>query len=273
MSLHKCGFLFAVGAALACAQPASSLQASDGAALNNRGVELRSAGHPDEAMLQFNAAIRIAESCGDDRLLATALTGLGSSLADQGEFVRAEPVLRRSLALFEKTTGPDSLETGEAANNLAMVYRKDGDLAQAESQLDRALPLMRAHLDPHSLELEIAFNNMFIVLAEQKRWDQAEPYVLHALQIAQARPEDANRADVEENLALLQAHRGQFHEAAQTMQFAIGIEDRTLSPDDPRLARSLASYAAYLRKIRQKSDAERAEQRARLIRRAAVAQP
>ncbi len=220
--------------------------------MNNRGVELRSSGKPAEAIIEFNSAIRIAESCGDDRLLATALTGLGSSLADQGEFVRAEPVLRRSLALFEKTTGPDSLETGEAANNLAMVYRKDGDLAQAEAQLDRALPLMQMYLNPHSLELEIAFNNMFIVLAEQKRWDQAEPYVLHALEIAKALPETAGRADVEEDLALLQAHRGQFRDAAQTMEHVIGIEERTLRPDDPRLARSLLSYAAYLRKIRHK---------------------
>jgi tetratricopeptide (TPR) repeat protein len=267
--VHKYAFLFALGATLAFAQQ----DASRGAALNNLGVQLRSTGKPAEAIVQFSAAIDVAESCGDDRLLATALAGLGSSLADEGEFVRAEPVLRRSLFLFEKTTGPDSLETGAAANNLAMVYRKNGDLAQAEAQLDRALPLMQAHLDPHSVELEIAFNNMFIVLAEQKRWDQAEPYVQHALEIAQTLPESPNRADVEENLALLQGHRGQFRDAAETMQHVIAIEERTLKSDDPRLARSLDSYAGYLRKSRQKSEAERAEQRARTIRRAAIAQP
>jgi Tfp pilus assembly protein PilF len=270
---YTSAILLAFGAGLACAQQASSrsVALNNGPSLNNLGVELRLASRPADAILQFNAAIQIAESSGDDRLLAAALGGLGSSLADQGEFVRAEPVLRRSLALFEKTTGSDSLETGEAANNLAMVYRKNGDLAQAEAQLDRALRLMQKSLDPHSVELEIAFNNMFIVLAEQKRWDRAEPYVLHALEIAQALPESVDRADVEENLALLQAHRNQFQEAAQTMQQVIAIEERTLQPDDPRLARSLDSYAGYLRKIRQKSEAERAEQRARIIRRAAVA--
>ena len=106
----------------------------------------------------------------------------------------------------------------------------------------------------------------------QKQWDQAEPYVLHALEIAKELPESPTGADVQENLALLQAHRGQFHEAAETMQQVIAIEERTLKSDDARLARSLDSYAAYLRKSKQKSEAERAEQRARIIRRAAVGQ-
>ncbi len=238
--------------------------------LNNLGVSLRLASRPADAILQFNGAIKLAEASGDNRLLATALGGLGSSLVDQGEFARALPVLRRSLGIFEKITGSDSLETGEAANNLAMAYRKDGDLAQAQAQLERALPLMQMYFDWRSVELEIAFNNMFIVLAEQKKWDQAEPYVYRALEIAKTLPENAQRADIEENVALLQAHRTQYREAAQTMERVIAIEERTLGPENPRLAASLESYAAYLRKISQKTAAQRAEERARGIRRAAL---
>jgi tetratricopeptide (TPR) repeat protein len=262
----RCAFPLALGAALACAQA----NPSDGASLNNLGVSLRLASRPADAILQFNAAIKLAEASGDNRLLATALGGLGASLVDQGEFARALPVLRRSLGIFEKITGPDSLETGEAANNLAMAYRKDGDLVQAQTQLERALPPMQIYLDPHSVELEIAFNNMFIVLAEQKKWDQAEPYVFRALEIAKTLPEDAQRADIEENLALLQAHRAQYRDAAQTMEHVIAIEERTLGPENRRLAASLESYAAYLRKISEKSEAQRAEERARGIRRAAL---
>jgi tetratricopeptide (TPR) repeat protein len=267
--------LFACGAMLAFAQAGSSsgpgfIKQSEGASLNNRGVELRRESRPAEAILQFNAAIRIADAAGDNRLLATALGGLGASLVDEGEFARAEPVLRRSLALFEKISGPDSLETGEAANNLAMLYRKDGDLARAQAQLERALPLMQMYLKPRSTELEIACNNMFIILAEQKKWDQAEPFVQRALEIATALPESPDAADVEENLALLQAHRGQYRAAAQTMQQVIGIEERTLGPESPRLAGSLESYAGYLRKISQKSAAEQAERRARELRRAGL---
>lgn len=220
---------------------------------------------PAGTTADFNAAIKIADASGDTHLLAAALGGLGASLANQAEYVRAEPVLRRSLALFEKTSGPDSLETAEAANNLAMVYRKTGELAQAQAQLTRALPVLEAHLDPHCHELSIAFNNMFILLAEQKQWDQAEPYLRRALAIARALPESPDQADIEQNLALLQAHRGHFEDAAESVRRAIAIEERTLGPEDARLAPALETYAAYLRKIGHKSEARKAEQRARQL--------
>jgi tetratricopeptide (TPR) repeat protein len=262
-SIPKSVGLAVVAAMLACAQTKQ-----DAAALNNAGVALRLASRSAEAQESFSQAIKIAEDTGDDRLLATALGGLGASLVDLGEFVRAQPVLRRSLALFEKTAGPDSIEAGEAANNLAMVYRKNGDLMQAETQLERALPLMERYLGSASPALALAFKNMFIVLAEQKRWEDSEPYLMRALEIDKALPESVQLAEIEENLALLQAHRGQFHEAAHTMAVVIDIESRTLKPQDPRVAQSLESYSGYLKKINQRAEARQAEDRAKAIRRA-----
>ena len=257
-------FVLGCGTMLVCGQDAPA----DGRALNNRGVALRLASRPAEAIPEFESAIEIAESSSDQRLLATALAGLGSVLVDLGEFARAQPVLRRSLALFEQCAGPDSLETGEAANNLAMAYRKSGDLAQGREQQERALRLMQQYLDPHSPDLEIADNNMFILLAEQKQWDEAEPYLRRALEIGAALPEDAQLADVKENLSLLQAHHGRFRQAVETMREVIAIEERTLGPQDQRLARSLDRYAGYLKKTSRASAARQAEDRARLIRRA-----
>src|SRR5271169_1995977 len=144
--------------------------AETASALNNSGVALRLASRPTEAIETFNRALKIAENTGDERLLATVLGGLGATLVDLEEFARAQPVLRRSLALFEKTSGPDSIEAGEAANNLAMVYRKNGDLAQAQAQLERSLPLLQKYLGNGNAVLALALNNMFIVLAEQKQW-------------------------------------------------------------------------------------------------------
>jgi len=230
----------------------------------SRGVALRLASRPADAMAEFSGAIKIAEATGDDRLLATALGGLGAALMDQEEFARAQPVLRRSLALFEKSAGPDSLETGEAANNLAMAYRKTGELAQAQAQLERALPLMEAHLNSSSVEMEIAFNNMFDVLAEQNHWDQAELYLKRALAIGAALPESPQFADVKENLALLLSHRAHYRQAAEAMAAAIAIEEQ--ADDRARLAKSLDTYAAYLKKSGQKSEAQRVEDRARQIR-------
>jgi tetratricopeptide (TPR) repeat protein len=248
---------------LACAQDNRKTDAAD---LNNSGMALRSASRPTEALEVFGRAVKIAEDAGDQKLLAAALGGLGATLVDLGEFARAQPVLRRSLAIFEKTAGPDSIEAGEAAHNLAMVCRKNGDLAQAQALLERALPLLEKNLGAQNPALAMAFKNMFIVLAEEKRWNDAEPYLMRALEIAKALPESFQSAEIEENLALLQAHRGQFHDAAQTMKLVIAIEERTLRPEDPRVAQSLESYSGYLKKINQRAQARQVEDRAKAIR-------
>ncbi len=178
------------------------------AALNNLGVALRLAGRPAEADPIFRRALEIAEPSNDRRLLATVLGGLGATLVDRAEYARAEPVLRRSLAIFEAVVGPDSLESAEAANNLAMLYRRTGELARAEEQLERALPLMERHLGGFDSSLAIALNSMFVVLAEQQEWDRAEPYLRRALIIGQeVFPDSAQMTEFRQNLALLNAHR------------------------------------------------------------------
>jgi tetratricopeptide (TPR) repeat protein len=179
-----------------------------GAALNNLGVALRLAGKPAEADPVFRKALTIAEASGDRRLLATVLGGLGATLVDREEYDRAEPVLRRSLALFDATAGPESLESAEALNNLAMLYRHRGDVARAQDQLERALPSMEKHLGSLDPSLAIALNSMFVILAEQQQWDRAEPFLRRALAIGQeVFPESPQMKEFRENLTLLNTHR------------------------------------------------------------------
>ena len=178
------------------------------AALNNLGVALRLTGKPAEADPVFRRALEIAENSSDRRLVATVLAGLGATLVDRTEYARAEPVLRRSLAIFEAAVGPDSLESAEAANNLAMLYFHTGDLPQAQEQLERALPLMEQHLGGFDPTLATALNSMFVILADQKQWDRAEPFLRRAIAIGQeVFPESPQMAEFRENLALLNAHR------------------------------------------------------------------
>lgn len=177
-------------------------------ALNNLGVALRLAGRPAEADPVFRRALAIAEASNNRRLLATVLGGLGATLVDRTEYARAEPVLRRSLAIFEAAVGPDSLESAEAVNNLAMLYLHTGDLARAQEQLERALPLMEQHLGGFDPSLAIAFNSMFVVLVEQNQWDRAEPFLRRALAIGEeAFPDSAQMSEFKQNLALLNNHR------------------------------------------------------------------
>jgi tetratricopeptide (TPR) repeat protein len=236
-------------------------------ALNNLGVALRLDSRPAEADPVFRQALSIAEECFDQRLLATVLGGLGATLVDLGELDRAEPVLKRSLAMFEKACGPDSVEAAEAGNNLAMLYRRDGHLALAQEQMERSLPLLEQRLGGGHPEFAKALNGMFVILVEENQWDRAEPYLRRALQIGeQVFPGSIQMAEFRENLALLAAHRGEFQAAASLLGEAITAKEQLLGAKDPQLAESFDTYSGYLKKINQKGEAKRAEARAREIR-------
>jgi hypothetical protein len=95
----------------------------------------------------------------------------------------------------------------------------------------------------------------------------ASPDLTRALEFAKTLPESAHLAEVEEDLARLEAISGQFREAAQIMGDVIVIEGRTLGVDDPRIALSLKTYSEYSAKINQKTQARQAQQRRQQIRR------
>ena len=237
------------------------------AALNNLGVALRLDARPNEAGPVFLQSLAIAEECGDNHLLATVLGGLGATLVDLGQFDRAEPVLRRSLAMFEQASGPASVEAAEAGNNLAMLYRRNGHLARAQEQMEHVLPLLEQRLGSRDPEFAKALNGMFVILAEQNQWDQAEPYVRRALAIGQqVFPDSIQMAEFRENLALVAAHRHEFQAAASLLGDAITAKERLLGAKDPQLADSLENYSAYLKQINQKAEAKHAADRARDIR-------
>jgi hypothetical protein len=88
-----------------------------------------------------------------------------------------------------------------------------------------------------------------------------------ALQIGeQVFPDSVQMAEFRENLALLAAHHGEFQAAASLLGEAITAKEQILGAKAPQLVESLDTYSAYLKKINQKSEAKRAEARAKEIR-------
>jgi tetratricopeptide (TPR) repeat protein len=50
----------------------------------------------------------------------------------QARYAEAEPLQKRSLAIYEKAVGPDSRDVGAALYNLGRLYRIQGRYAEAE---------------------------------------------------------------------------------------------------------------------------------------------
>jgi hypothetical protein len=57
---------------------------------------------------------------------------------DQGESAKAEPLLKRALAIREKALGPDHPHVAQSLENLANLYRASERNAEAEVLEQRA---------------------------------------------------------------------------------------------------------------------------------------
>jgi tetratricopeptide (TPR) repeat protein len=64
----------------------------------------------------------------------------------QGRYADAEPLLKRSLAIYERAFDPDSIAT--ALNDLAALYKAQGRYADAEPLLKRSLAVGEKALGP-----------------------------------------------------------------------------------------------------------------------------
>ena len=54
--------------------------------------------------------------------VATVLNNLGQVAKVQGRYAKAEPLIKRSLAIREKVLGPDHPDVARSLNNLAELY-------------------------------------------------------------------------------------------------------------------------------------------------------
>ena len=212
-------------------------------------------------------AFLIAKESGDQRLTGLMLNILGVVLSGEGQKARAEPVLRRSVALLE----PDSLDFARAANNLATLYLDTHQYVKAQQEMARALPVYEQHLGPSDWEFALALGNMFTMLAAQHRAAEGEPYLRRAVAIVEiAFPRSLEMAHLQLCLAALEESRENFKGAAHLLEQAMATQERVLGPEHPELAHSLVAYASVLRRMHQKTGAKNALNRANMILKSAL---
>jgi tetratricopeptide (TPR) repeat protein len=230
--------------------------------LGDLAFSLHFAARDAEAEPLMQRAFAIAKESGDRRLTGMMLNILGIVLAGEGQKARAEPALRRSVALLEG----DTLDFARAANNLATVYLDTHQYARAEDAMARALPIYEQRLGPENPEIAQVSGNMFAVLAAQHRASEGEPYLRRALAIGEkAFPGSLRMANLQICLAALEEGRENFKEAARQLEKAIATQERVLGPGHPELAHTLAGYANVLRHMHQKTEAKNALNRANSI--------
>jgi len=75
--------------------------------------------------------------------VAISLNNLAALYEDQGDYAKAEPLYRRSLAIREKALGPNHPDVATSLENLAALYRATGRSSEAQA-LERRAAQIRA---------------------------------------------------------------------------------------------------------------------------------
>ena len=174
--------------------------------------------------------------------LAITLNSLGAIAFNTGDLAAARDLFTRTRALLEKTHGPVHPLVANALGNLGNVMAASGDLAGARVQLEQVVALREQLVGPDDPELATNLANLSHVLRAQGDHAGARTVLLRALAIREkVTPESDTAATILYNLAIMHKDAGEYSAARELTTRALAIQEKTLGPDSPQFAESLAN--------------------------------
>lgn len=191
-----------------------------------------------------------ASQLGDHPYVAETLMTAASLHRMMGSAERAEPLLRKALAMQERSTGIASPATAEVLLDLSSLLVEEGKPAMAEQEAKRALEIFHRTDGADSEAVSRSETRLATALARQGRYKEAQPLFEHALSILErAYPRGhAASGDCYFGLGEVSANSGRSKEASGHYRRAIEILERTLGPTHPALIGVISQYAKLLRR-------------------------
>jgi CHAT domain-containing protein len=170
-------------------------------------------------------------------------------LQGQGQSEAARPAAERALALYEKTTGPESEAVARTLGLLSVILLARADYAHAAPVLERALTLREKLSGPDSTELAALLDNLGALKRLTGDYARAEALGERATRIyikhyGVAHPDVATAVN---NLATLYFTQGRYDEAARSMQDVLRIMEQVRGPDAPEVGMVLNNLAEIYR--------------------------
>ncbi len=150
-----------------------------------------------------------------------------------GDYLTAEPLYRRALALAEKNHGGESREYATAVKDLAGLLEARGDLVAAEPLRRHAIQIGEKALGSDHPDLAIDLNNIAELLRTKGDLAAAEPLFRRAIEMGEKTlgPDHPHLAGYLNNLAELLYVKGDFSAAEPLYRRAIEIGEKNLESD------------------------------------------
>ncbi len=189
-----------------------------------------------------------AELAGRPEVQATLLFSLGKVYRHLGEHDRAEPLLRRAVALRRQTLGAGHPEVAASLQELGDVLQHRSAYAEAESCYREALALRRKHFGEAHPAVAASLNGLADLLHDKGDFQAAEPLYRQALALRRSlfQPPHLDIAESLNDLALLLHDQGRLADADPLYREALAMRRALLGEDHPEVAISLENLAALL---------------------------
>jgi tetratricopeptide (TPR) repeat protein len=208
-----------------------------------------------------------ADAAGIAEPTARLMRQLGLLLVEKALHAQADPLMRRALAINEKSFGPDHPRVATDLNNLAHLLQNTNRLDEAEPLMRRALAIDEKSFGPGHPEVATDLNNLAQLLKNTNRLVEAEPLMRRALAIDEKSfgPDNPNVAIRLNNLALLLQATNRLNQAEPLMRRALAIDEKTFGPDHPEVATDLNNLGQLLKNTNRLVEAEPLMRRALAI--------
>jgi len=221
------------------------------AGLRPEMLRLRDAGRYAEATVLAQRLVQIEAMSvrGPDRNdVALALNDLAQLYWAQDRYAEAEPLLRRSLDIIEKTRGRQDNNVAAALDSLAKLYSAQGRYGEAEPLFRRSLAIreIEAQRDnPDDAGVSIALDSLAQIYVAQGRTAEAEPLFERSVSLR----EKVFGSDHREVAAALTNQAGLYHdlgrdaEAERLYLRSLDIFEKRLPPEHHHLGAVLHNLA------------------------------
>ncbi|MFM8414741.1 MAG: CHAT domain-containing protein [Planctomycetota bacterium] len=166
---------------------------------------------------------------------ASAMHSLAAVMSAKGDFASAEELLKKTVAIKEEASGPESLDATISRDDLAGLYYERGDYDQAEPLRQRILAAFEKLAGPEHPETAVALNNTARLYRAMGLYERAEPLQRRAGEILERvfPPEHPQVAHAASNLGELLLSVGKQAEARKLFERSAAIRDKVLGPSHP----------------------------------------
>jgi CHAT domain-containing protein/Tfp pilus assembly protein PilF len=182
----------------------------------------------------------------DHPRVARVLAPLAAMLTDDGEYVRADAMIRRALEIQEKALAPDDPALGMTLRNLGHLLERRGDMTKAEEINLRALAILEKAPGRTRLLAGDVLNNLGVLYIERRDYPRAGEYLERALPLMEAfRGETV--PNVLQNLGIVAREAKDYAKAEAYYLRALAAREKTLGPEHADIAANLINLANIYR--------------------------